>query len=83
MPSVAASLVALALIAAPNTKAADCANAAHRHVASVAKVIEALRAFERCVASGDKRDDCTLEFEALDSAHDDFADAVDDLKTCR
>jgi hypothetical protein len=82
VPSVLASFVALALVTAPDAKAADCASAANRHTAAAAKVIEALRVFEKCVASGDKRNDCSDEFEALDTAHDDFVDAVDDLKTC-
>ncbi len=83
MPSVAASLVALALVAAPDAKGADCANAANRHIAAAAKVIEALRVFEKCITADDKHNDCTDEFEVLDTAHDDFVDAVDDLKTCK
>lgn len=82
MSSVVAGFVALALIAAPNAKRADCANAAHRYTVAVAKVMEALRSFEKCVASGDKRNDCTDEFEALDGAHDDLVEAVEDLKSC-
>jgi hypothetical protein len=82
LSSVAAPFVALALIAAPNTKAADCTSADTRYKAAVGSVVEALRKFEGCVAASNKRDDCTKEFEALDSAHDDFADAVEGLKTC-
>jgi hypothetical protein len=81
--NVAASFVALALITAPNAKAADCAKAANQYTAAVVKVTEALRVFEKCVASGDKRNDCTDEFETLDEAHDDFVDAIEDLKTCQ
>jgi hypothetical protein len=80
--SVAAPIVALALIAAPHTKAADCASAETRYKAAVGSVVEALRKFEGCIAASNKRDDCTKEFEALDSAHDDIVDAVEDLKTC-
>ena len=82
LSSVAAPIVALALIAVPHTKAADCTSAESRYTAAVGGVVEALRRFEACVAASNKRDDCTKEFEALDSAHDDFADAVEDLKTC-
>lgn len=82
MHSLAAPILALALITAPNTKAADCTNAAARYKAAIAGVVDALRKFEACVAASNKRDDCTDEFEALDSAHDDFADAVDSLKNC-
>ena len=80
--SVAAPLVVLALIAAPNTKAAGCIGAEARYKAAVGSVVDALRRFEACVAGSNKRDDCTTEFEALDSAHDDFAEAVEDLKNC-
>jgi hypothetical protein len=82
LSTVVAGFVALALIVAPNTRAADCASAANRYAVAAAKVTEALRTFEKCIASGDKRNDCTDEFEALDGAHDDFVDAVGDLKTC-
>lgn len=80
--SMAVSFVALALMAAPNAKGADCTNAAARYTAAVTQVMEALRRFEGCVASSNRRNDCADAFEALDSAHDDFVDAVDDLKTC-
>jgi len=47
------------------------------------RVIEALHRYEKCVAASNARDDCAAEMEALDSAHDGFADAVADAKTCR
>jgi hypothetical protein len=79
---IAVSLVAIALMAAPNVKEADCTGAANRYKLAVVKVAEAIRTFEKCVASGDKRNDCTEEFDALDSAHDDFVEAIESLKAC-
>jgi hypothetical protein len=81
--SLQASLVALALMAAPNANRADCGDIAGRYAAAVAKVVEAVRTYERCVSASDKRDDCADEMQALDTAHDDFADVVDDAKECR
>jgi hypothetical protein len=81
--SLSAGLVALALLAAPDADKADCSHLADRRTAAVAKVIDALRGYEKCVSSGDKRDDCAAEMQALDTAHDDFADVVDDAKTCQ
>ena len=82
MPSFFASLVALALLAAPDTDKADCSHVADRYTAAAAKVVDALHLYEKCVAASDKRDDCAAEIQALDTAHDDFADAVDDAKAC-
>ena len=81
--SLSAGLVALALLAAPDADKADCSHLADRHTAAVAKVVEALRSYEKCVSSGDARNDCAAEMQALDTAHDDFADTVDDAKTCQ
>jgi hypothetical protein len=81
--SLSAGLIALAVLTAPDVRKADCGNLADRHAAAAAKVIDALRSYEKCVSSGDRRNDCAAEMQALDSAHDDFADAVDDLKTCK
>lgn len=81
--SLYASAMALAVLAAPNAERADCGIAADRYTAAVAEVVNALRAYGRCVALSDQRDDCAAEMQALDDAHDDFADAVADTKTCR
>jgi len=81
--SLSAGLLALAVLAVPNTERLDCGNAEDRYNAAVAKVVEALRAYEKCVAASNKSDGCAAEIEALDNAHDDFADAVDDAKSCR
>jgi hypothetical protein len=81
--SLSIGLAALALLAAPGADKADCGHLADRYTAAAAKVIDALRSYGTCVTSGDKHDDCAAEMQALDDAHDDFADAVDDLKACR
>jgi hypothetical protein len=89
--SLSAGVIALALLAAPNTELADCGNAADRTTAAAAKVIGALRTYESCLSSSAKPDarhdakgdDCAAEMQALDDAHDNFADAVADAKTCR
>lgn len=78
-----AALAVLALLTAPNTQLADCGNVADRYTAAVAGVVTALRAYEKCVAHSNERDDCAAEMEALDNAHDDFAQAVADTKDCR
>jgi hypothetical protein len=81
--SIHASLIALAVLAAPSPDRTDCSTVGARYAAVVAKVIETLHSYEKCVASSEKRTDCAAEMQALDSAHDDFADAVDDAKECQ
>jgi hypothetical protein len=81
--SLSTGLIALALLTAPDVHKADCGNLADRYTAAAAKVIDALRSYEKCVSSGDKHDACAAEMQALDNAHDDFADAVADSKSCR
>jgi len=76
-------LVALALLTVPNADKIDCSNVADRYKAAVAQIVDALRSYATCVAASDKRDDCAAEMQALDDAHDDFADAVADSKSCR
>ena len=83
MHSIHASLIALAVLAAPNPERIDCSSVGGRYAAAVANVIETLRSYEKCVASSEKRTDCAAEMQALDSAHDDFVDAVDDAKECQ
>ena len=83
MHSIHASLIALAVLAAPNPDRIDCSTVGARYAGAVAKVLETLRSYEKCVASSDKRNDCAAEMQALDSAHDDFSDAVDDAKECQ
>jgi hypothetical protein len=81
--SLTAGVLTLALFTAPNTERADCGNAADRYTAAVAQVIGAMRSYAVCVAASAKRDDCAAEIQALDNAHDDFADAVADAKDCQ
>jgi hypothetical protein len=81
--SLSTGLAAFALLVAPNADKADCGRLADRYSAAAAKVIEALRGYEKCVSSGDKHDDCAAAMQALDTAHDDFADVVDDAKSCK
>jgi hypothetical protein len=81
--SLSAGAVALALLVAPNTERADCGNLADRYTVAVAQVMDALRSYQKCVSTSDRRTDCAAAMQALDNAHDDFADAVDDAKTCQ
>ena len=81
--SLSGPLFALALLAAPNTDLADCGNAADRYTVAVGRVIDALHSYDRCVSHSAKRDDCAAEMQALDDAHDAFADTVADLQGCR
>ena len=83
MHSIQASLIALAVLAAPNPDRIDCSTVGARYAGAVAKVMETLRTYEKCVASSEQRSDCADEMQALDTAHDDFADVVDDAKACR
>ena len=81
--SIHAGLIAMVVLAAPSPERIDCGTVGARYDAAIAKVVETLRAYEKCVASSDKQNDCSAEMQALDTAHDDFADAVDDAKDCR
>jgi hypothetical protein len=81
--SLSAGLLALALLVAPDADKAECGNLADRYTTAVAEVVDALRVYAKCVAASDKRDDCAAQIQALDDAHDDFADAVADAKACQ
>jgi hypothetical protein len=81
--SIHASLLALTVMAAPGPERIDCSTVDARYAGVVAKLMETLRTYERCVASSEKRNDCAEEMQALDTAHDDFAEIVDDAKECR
>ena len=83
MYSIHASLIALAVLAAPSPERIDCSTVGARYDGAVAKVVETLRTYEKCVASSEKRNDCAAEMQALDTAHDDFVDVVDDAKECQ
>ena len=83
MHNFSAGLVALALLVAPDADKTDCGTIANRYTAAVARVVDALQNYAKCVAASDKRDDCAAEMLALDNAHDDFAEAVTDAKSCQ
>lgn len=83
MHTLSAGFIALALLVAPDADKADCGTIGDRYTATVARVVDALQNYAKCVAASDKRDDCAAEMQALDDAHDNFADAVADAKTCR
>jgi len=84
---LAVGLLLLAVFSAPNTERADCATLADRARAAAGKVIEAIQTYQKCiVAAADgtaKGQDCDAEMQAVDTAHDDFVDAVDEAKPCR
>ena len=81
--SLSAGLAVLAVIAAPNLDVVDCGNTADRYAVAAARVLDALHGFERCLSKSDRHDDCAAEMQALDDAHDAFADVVADAKECR
>jgi hypothetical protein len=68
-------LIALTLTSPP-TANRDCRLASERRETAVAQVIDALRAYEKCILSNQTRDDCAGQLDELDSAHDEFADSV-------
>jgi hypothetical protein len=73
----------LAVLTAPNADTVDCGGINDRYTANVAKLTDTLHAYEKCIAASDKRNDCAAEIQALDAAHDDFADAVADAIACQ
>jgi len=74
-PAFAATVVALTLTSPPVTER-DCRAASERRETAVSEVINALRAYEKCILSGQNRDDCAGQMDELNSAHDEFADAI-------
>jgi len=68
-------MVALTLTSPPISDR-DCRAASERREHAVSEVIDALRAYEKCILLGQKRDDCAGQLDELDSAHDEFADVV-------
>lgn len=83
MSSLLAGGIVLALLTAPNAGIADCGHAADGYAAAVAKLLGAVRGYEKCIAASAMRDDCAAEMQALDDAHDNFVDAVGNAKGCR
>lgn len=82
-PTLYASFAAFALVTAPNMPSAECGNTTEAYKSSVADVANALRAYAKCVAFSNGHDDCAAEIQALDNAHDNFVDAVADMKDCK
>jgi hypothetical protein len=83
LDTLSAGLIVLALLVAPNADKTDCGMIGDRYMATVARVVDALRNYAKCVAASDKRDDCAAEMQALDNAHDNFSDIIADAKACR
>lgn len=81
--SLSGGLIAVVLLVAPNTEQADCSNAAGRYAAAAGHVLEALHTYEKCIAAGPGSGDCAAPMQALDDAHDNFADAVADMAGCQ
>ncbi|MBV8492986.1 MAG: hypothetical protein JO162_05865 [Alphaproteobacteria bacterium] len=78
--SASAAVVILALASPPATGIADCQGAGDAFQAALAKVVNALRGYEQCIASSNGKVKCTAEMQAVDDAQDDFEDAVDEYK---
>lgn len=78
--ATSAALFALALVSPPGTGTLNCASASDAFQTSMTKLVEALRAYEQCVAASKGKEKCAAEIQALDDAHDDFEDSVDDYK---
>ena len=83
MSSLLAGGIALALLTAPNATIADCGHAADGYAVAVAKVLEAVRGYGKCIAASRMHNDCAAEMQALDDAHDNFIDALGNAKGCR
>jgi hypothetical protein len=69
-------LVVALTLTSPPIADRTCRAASERRDAAVSGVIDSLRAYEQCLLSGQKRDDCSHQMDELDSADDEFADAV-------
>ena len=74
--AAAASLIALAVITAPNVDLVDCRTATIGYDEATAKLVTAIQVYEKCVSESHGRNKCTAEMQAVDDAHDDFEDAV-------
>ena len=76
MGAASAAMITLAVVSPPTTGTGDCQSAGEAFQAVVAKVTNALRAYEQCVSASKGQDKCSAEMQQLDDAHDDFEDAV-------
>jgi len=78
--ATATAFFTLALVSPPGTGVLNCANANDTFQSAMTKVVEALRAYEQCLAASKGKEKCASEMQTLDDAHDDLEDAVDDYK---
>jgi hypothetical protein len=77
-------LVTAALVLACGSVAADpegCRDAVDAYSSASSEVLSAVRTYANCVASSRGRDDCSIEFSTLNSAHDDFESAVSEYES--
>jgi hypothetical protein len=74
-------LVAVMLCGPAHAGKQDCRDAIEKFRTARSDVLDAARRYASCVASSRGRDDCSSEFEALRSEHDDFEEAVSDIGT--
>ena len=78
--AASAALFTLALVSPPGTGTLNCASANDTFQAALTKVVDALRAYEHCVAASKGKEKCAAEMQQLDDAHVDLEDAIDDYK---
>jgi hypothetical protein len=75
----AASLIALAVIVVPTADDSDCRNVTKQYDEAVTKLTATLHDYENCVNNSHGRNGCAAEIKAVDDAHDDFEEAVEDF----
>jgi hypothetical protein len=79
-------LILTMTLAAPLARAdpEQCRDAAESYRTAHRDLIDAIHAYGRCVAESAGHDDCATEFSAVQSARDDFEQAVQDYEDeCR
>jgi hypothetical protein len=77
-------LIAVVAVASPpQTEPDDCTGATEHYKQTVEAVTAAAKKYEACVSASNGHDHCSAEVQLLDSAHDDFEDAVSESeKAC-
>ena len=78
--AVAGWIAAVAVVSPPQTEPGDCAAATEHYKGTVSAITDALRKYEACVTASNGKDHCGAEMQSVDSAHDDFDDAVSDIE---
>jgi hypothetical protein len=78
--AASAALFTLSLVSPPGSGTLNCASANDTFQSALTKVVDALRAYEQCVAASKGKEKCATEMQQLDDAHDDLEDAIDDYK---